>query len=63
MVALPLATEVRLSDPKVRRRMGADPRGVAHYARTDAIRYFEAWADLLEEQLPTSAELELLAAK
>ena len=53
----------RLSDPKVRRRMGADPRGVAHYARTDAIRYFEAWADLLEEQLPTAADLELLAAK
>ena len=42
----------RLSDPKIRRRMGDTPTGVAHYARTDAIRYFEAWADILEEQLP-----------
>jgi hypothetical protein len=44
----------RLSNPKVRRRMGATVTGVTHYARTDAIAYFEAWADLLEEQLPES---------
>lgn len=42
----------RLSNPKVRRRMAETGERVAHFARTDAIRYFEAWADLLEEQLP-----------
>ena len=47
----------RLSDPKVRARMGPVPTGVAHYARTDAILYFEAWADLLEEQVPFEASL------
>lgn len=53
----------RLSNPEVRQRMGPDPTGVAHYARTDAIRYFEAWADLLEEQLNRGDAVELLAAK
>ena len=47
----------RLSDPKVRARMGPVPTGVAHYARTDAILYFEARADLLEEQVPFEASL------
>ncbi|MEC8191805.1 MAG: hypothetical protein VX127_03685 [Myxococcota bacterium] len=47
----------RLSNPKVRRRMAGHPSGVAHVARTDAIAYFEAWADLLEEQLPAAVRL------
>lgn len=47
----------RLGNPKVRRRMNAPHLGVTHYARTDAIAYFEAWADLLEEQLPESLRL------
>ena len=42
----------RLSNPSVRRRMAPRDEGVAHYSRTDAIDYLEAWADLLEEQLP-----------
>ena len=40
--------------------MGGMATGVTHFARTDAIAYFEAWADLLEEQLPEDL---LMAAK
>ena len=47
----------RLSNPKVRRRMAGHASGVTHFARTDAIAYFEAWADLLEEQLPAAVRL------
>lgn len=47
----------RLGNPKVRRRMESPKTGITHYARTDAIAYFEAWADLLEEQLPESLRL------
>ena len=47
----------RLGNPKVRRRMNLPETGVTHYARTDAIAYFEAWADLLEDQLPEALRL------
>ena len=50
----------RLSNSDVLRRMGGMATGVTHFARTDAIAYFEAWADLLEEQLPEDL---LMAAK
>ena len=50
----------RLSNIDVLRRMGGMATGVTHFARTDAIAYFEAWADLLEEQLPLDL---LMAAK
>ncbi len=45
----------RLRNPSVRKRMPPQEMGVAHYARTDAIDYFEAWADMLEDQLPESS--------
>ena len=41
----------RLSNVNVRRAMAAPQTGVTHYARADAIDYFEAWADLLEDRL------------
>jgi len=47
----------RLSNPKVRRRMAARGGPVTHFARSNAIAYFEAWADLLEEQLPASLRI------
>jgi hypothetical protein len=39
----------RLSDPKVRRRVGRELR---HTRRPDVVDYMTAWADLLEERLP-----------
>ena len=42
----------RLSNPAVLRRMGPTPIGGSHYDRSHAIRYFETWADILEEALP-----------
>ena len=47
----------RLSNPAVLKRMPPTPTGVSHYARTHAIHYFEAWADLLEEALPENLRL------
>jgi len=42
----------RLSNSAVLRRMGSSPIGVSHYDRSHAIRYFQTWADILEEALP-----------
>lgn len=47
----------RLSNSRVLARMHRPETGVTHFARTDAIAYFEAWADMLEEQLPESARM------
>ena len=41
----------RLSNPAVRRRMVVEEENVTHFARNNAIAYFETWADLLEEQM------------
>lgn len=45
----------RLSDPRVLRRLPAGERGLDFRRREDAIRYMEAWADLLEERQPPPA--------
>ena len=44
----------RLSDPAVRRRLGNNTaRYFPHHHRENVIAYLEAWADLLEDELPT----------
>lgn len=46
----------RLSDRRVLRRIGLDV-ALHHNRRQDVARYVEAWADLLEEQLPVELPL------
>ena len=41
----------RLSHPEVLRSLPPSERGLRHHSREDAVRYFRAWADLLESQL------------
>jgi hypothetical protein len=41
----------RLSDPRVRRRLGNNTKYFPHHRRENVIAYLGAWADLLEEQL------------
>lgn len=49
----------RLSDREVLRRMPGGGRGVDHRRREDVVRYLEAWAELLEEQLPAAPVIPL----
>jgi hypothetical protein len=41
----------RLSDPKIRRRLGTNAVDYPHHLRENTIAYLRAWADLLEEEL------------
>lgn len=41
----------RLSDPRVRRRLGNNTGDFPHHHRENVIAYLRAWADLLEEQI------------
>ena len=50
----------RLSCPRVRRRVGIDVE-LHHNRRADVVRYMEAWADMLEEQLPAPHDQALAA--
>jgi hypothetical protein len=43
----------RLSDDRVLKRLGVV--SLAHNQRENVVRYMEAWADLLEESLPSDA--------
>jgi hypothetical protein len=43
----------RLSDDRVLSRLGV--RSLEHTRRENVVRYMDAWADLLEEQLPPAA--------
>jgi len=43
----------RLSDPTIRRRLGAENAHYPHHVRENVIQYLRTWADMLEEQLPT----------
>lgn len=52
----------RLSDPAVLRRFPLEERGLDHRRREDVVRYLEAWADLLEEQLACEQSGEHLIA-
>ncbi len=51
----------RLSDPEVRQRLGASTIDFLHYERDNVVRYLEAWAELLEEQLPENERAESFA--
>ena len=44
----------RLSDSRVRRRLGMNTVEMAHYRRENVVAYLQAWADLLEESLPAT---------
>lgn len=44
----------RLSGPDVRRRLGNNTEYFPHHQRANVVAYFCAWADLLEERLPTA---------
>ena len=48
----------RLSSPEVRRRLGNNTGYFPHHRRENVVAYLHAWADLLEEQLETTGELE-----
>lgn len=41
----------RLSDPKIRKRLGTHGSEFPHHVRENAIAYLRAWADLLEDEL------------
>jgi hypothetical protein len=41
----------RLSDPKIRKRLGTHSTEFPHHVRENAIAYLRAWAELLEEEL------------
>lgn len=44
----------RLSDPRVRRRLGNNTGYFPHHRRENVVAYLEAWADLLEVHLTES---------
>jgi hypothetical protein len=46
----------RLSNPEVRRRLGASTSRYAHHERQNVVAYLHAWAGLLEEQLDASTQ-------
>ena len=47
----------RLSDARVRRRLGANQKEYLHYERANVVAYLRAWSDLLSEELPSAPEL------
>ncbi len=53
----------RLSGPTVRRHLGNSTDYFAHHQRENVVAYFNAWADLLEEQLETIEDVFLEAAE
>ena len=47
----------RLSDARVRRRMGANTTDLPHASRENVIQYLEAWAGLLEDEVSSDISL------
>lgn len=41
----------RLSDPRVRRRLGTSTKRYAHHTKQNVVDYLHAWADLIEEDV------------
>ena len=46
----------RLSDPRVRRRLGNNTDYFPHHRRDNVVAYLEAWADLLEESIESEGD-------